>query len=156
RGQRHRIDQLAHVWFSLWKAFSVGPRFADARNMPAGGGNRCEVTHVRRKKCARGRDSRRHYRDCVALCWVDALSIARTEIRMEHASAPGAMIVTGGGRGIGAAVCRLAARRGYAVAVNFAESADAADSLVGELRNAGAHAIAVQGDVSVEGDVTRM
>jgi len=66
------------------------------------------------------------------------------------------IIVTGGGRGIGAATSRLAARRGYAVCVNYARNQDAADRVVQECREAGVEAIAVQGDVSVEDDVIRL
>jgi NAD(P)-dependent dehydrogenase (short-subunit alcohol dehydrogenase family) len=63
------------------------------------------------------------------------------------------LVVTGGGRGIGAQTARLAAGRGYAVAVNYRENRDAAESLVREL---GAKAIAVQGDVASEADVVRL
>ena len=63
------------------------------------------------------------------------------------------LIVTGGGRGIGAQTARLAAARGYAVAVNYRENRDAAQSLVREL---GGKAIAIQGDVASEADVVRL
>lgn len=66
------------------------------------------------------------------------------------------MVVTGGARGIGAATARLAAERGYAVCVNYRHSREAADALVGELRGAGARAIAVRGDVGDEADVVRL
>lgn len=66
------------------------------------------------------------------------------------------MLVTGGGRGIGAATARLGAGRGYAVAVNYQKNRDAAESLVGEIRKAGGKAIAVPGDVAVEGDVLHL
>jgi NAD(P)-dependent dehydrogenase (short-subunit alcohol dehydrogenase family) len=65
----------------------------------------------------------------------------------------GAVLVTGGGRGIGAAVSRLAAARGYAVAVNYLKAADRAEALVREIEDAGGTALAVQGDVSEEADV---
>lgn len=58
------------------------------------------------------------------------------------------LIVTGGGRGIGAAVARLAVRDGHAVCVNYASDDEAAGRLVGELRAAGGRAIAVRGDVA--------
>ncbi|NYZ17097.1 SDR family oxidoreductase [Azospirillum sp. RWY-5-1] len=64
------------------------------------------------------------------------------------------LIVTGGGRGIGAAVARLAARDGYAVCINYARDDDAAARLVGALRAGGADAIAVRGDVA-EPDAVR-
>src|SRR5262249_50565409 len=75
---------------------------------------------------------------------------------MDDRSSPGVMIVTGGSRGIGASVALLAARHGYSVAVNFAGNERAADLVVGAIREAGAKAIAVQGDVSLERDVTRL
>jgi NAD(P)-dependent dehydrogenase (short-subunit alcohol dehydrogenase family) len=46
------------------------------------------------------------------------------------------LLVTGGGRGIGAATCRLAAQRGYRVAVNYLGNAAAADALVAEIAHA--------------------
>ncbi|MBV2161724.1 SDR family oxidoreductase [Achromobacter denitrificans] len=66
------------------------------------------------------------------------------------------MLVTGGSRGIGAAIARLAARRGYAVAVNYHAQADAAQAVVDEIRGAGGRAIALQADVSQEAQVVRM
>ena len=62
-------------------------------------------------------------------------------------------IVTGGSRGIGAATALLAAREGWAVAVNYAQRADAAEDVAGRIRAAGGRAIAVRGDVAVEADV---
>lgn len=67
-----------------------------------------------------------------------------------------AMIVTGGGRGIGAATARLAAERGYAVCVNYASNRAAAERVVSEIAGAGGSAIAVQGDVAMEADVLRL
>ena len=61
------------------------------------------------------------------------------------------MIVTGGGRGIGAATARLAAERGYAVCINYRKDADAAEKLAREIK-----AIAIQGDVASEADVVRL
>ncbi|MGX9179440.1 SDR family oxidoreductase [Mesorhizobium sp. BHbdii] len=66
------------------------------------------------------------------------------------------LLVTGGGRGIGAAICRLAARAGYRVAVNYATNQSAADALVAEIAAAGGEALAVKGDVGVEADVVAM
>jgi NAD(P)-dependent dehydrogenase (short-subunit alcohol dehydrogenase family) len=63
------------------------------------------------------------------------------------------IIVTGGSRGIGAAVCRLAAAAGYAVVVNYASRRDAADAVVAGIVEAGGRAVAVPGDVGVEADV---
>jgi NAD(P)-dependent dehydrogenase (short-subunit alcohol dehydrogenase family) len=57
------------------------------------------------------------------------------------------MLVTGGSRGIGAGVCRLAAREGYDVAVNYAGRADAAEAVAEEVRAAGRRAITIQADI---------
>jgi NAD(P)-dependent dehydrogenase (short-subunit alcohol dehydrogenase family) len=62
----------------------------------------------------------------------------------------GLIIVTGGGRGIGAAVCRQLAAEGYAVAVNYAAQAEPAKALVAELTKAGGKAAAYRGDVADE------
>ncbi len=66
------------------------------------------------------------------------------------------MLVTGGGRGIGAAVARLAARRGYAVGVNYRSDADAANAVVADIVRGGGRAVALQADVSQEDQVLRM
>lgn len=66
------------------------------------------------------------------------------------------LLVTGGGRGIGAATCLLAAGRGYAVAVNYHANSLAADEVVRQIRAAGGRAIAVQGDVADEAQVLRL
>ena len=63
------------------------------------------------------------------------------------------ILVTGGGRGIGAATCRLAAREGYRVVVNYVRNRAAAENLVGELHGQG---IAVQADVAQEAEVVRL
>ncbi|MES2185279.1 MAG: SDR family oxidoreductase [Pseudomonadota bacterium] len=58
------------------------------------------------------------------------------------------MVVTGAGRGIGAAIARGAAQRGFAVAVNYARSASEADAVVQSITAAGGKAVAIQADVS--------
>ena len=68
----------------------------------------------------------------------------------------GVMIVTGGGRGIGAATARLAASRGYAVCVNYLSNGAAAKALQDEITGAGGRAIAVAADVAKEADVIRL
>lgn len=68
----------------------------------------------------------------------------------------GLVIVTGGSRGIGAAVCRRVAAEGYAVAVNYASNAGLAEAVVAEIVAAGGRASAFAGDVSVEADVLRL
>jgi NAD(P)-dependent dehydrogenase (short-subunit alcohol dehydrogenase family) len=69
---------------------------------------------------------------------------------------PRVLLVTGSGRGIGAATARLAAKRGYAVCVNYLRDKGAAESVVQDIRDDGGSAIAVAGDVSVEKDVLHL
>lgn len=66
------------------------------------------------------------------------------------------MLVTGAGRGIGASVARLAARRGYAVAVNYARNAATAEAVVNEILGAGGRAVALQADVSTPEGAARL
>ena len=70
--------------------------------------------------------------------------------------AAGVMIVTGGGRGIGAATAKLAAKRGYAVCVNYLRNREAAQGVVRAIEGDGGKAKAVAGDVAKEADVVRM
>jgi 3-oxoacyl-[acyl-carrier protein] reductase len=65
-------------------------------------------------------------------------------------------LVTGGSRGIGAAICVALGEAGASVAVNYRERADAADALVADLNKAGHRAIAVAADVSQAADVARL
>ena len=65
-------------------------------------------------------------------------------------------LVTGGSRGIGAAVAIALAKAGAAVAVNYPERADAANAVCAEITGMGRKAIAIQADVSVSADVRRM
>src|SRR6195952_495656 len=62
-------------------------------------------------------------------------------------------IVTGASRGIGAEVARRLADDGFAVAINYASSANEADALVAELTAKGAKAVAIKADVSKADDV---
>ena len=68
----------------------------------------------------------------------------------------GNLIVTGGGRGIGAATALMAADRGYDICVNYLERGDRADEVVEKAKTKGRKAIAVQADVAKEADVARM
>ncbi len=72
------------------------------------------------------------------------------------AQAPRALLITGGGRGIGAATARLAAQQGWAVAVNYARDSLAADTVVRAIRAEGGSAISVRADVANEAEVLRM
>jgi len=66
------------------------------------------------------------------------------------------LLVTGGSRGIGAATCRLAAKAGWAVAVNYSANSLAADEVVRAIRAEGGRAMAVQAQVEDEAQVLRM
>jgi NAD(P)-dependent dehydrogenase (short-subunit alcohol dehydrogenase family) len=66
------------------------------------------------------------------------------------------LLVTGASRGIGAATALLAAAKGYAVAVNYAAQAAAADEVVARIRSQGGKAIALQADVADESQVLAM
>ena len=66
------------------------------------------------------------------------------------------VIVTGGSRGIGAAVARLAGAQGYAVAVNFLQNQGAAQRVVEEIASSGGSAIPIRGDVAREADIVRL
>lgn len=68
----------------------------------------------------------------------------------------GVMVVTGASRGIGAATAQLAAARGYAVVVNYARDARAAQAVVESIAAAGGRALAVAADVSREDEVERL
>jgi NAD(P)-dependent dehydrogenase (short-subunit alcohol dehydrogenase family) len=65
-------------------------------------------------------------------------------------------IITGAGRGIGAATAMLAAERGYAVCVNYLRNRAAAEAVVETIKRAGGKAIAVAADVAAETDVIRL
>lgn len=66
------------------------------------------------------------------------------------------VLITGASRGIGAATALLAARAGYAVAVNYAANSLAADEVVRQIRQGGGNAITVQADVADEAQVLAM
>ena len=66
------------------------------------------------------------------------------------------LLITGASRGIGAATARLAAARGWAVAVNYHRQRDAAQAVVDAIRADGGRAVALAGDVASEADVLRL
>jgi len=66
------------------------------------------------------------------------------------------LLVTGGGRGIGAATARLAASQGWAVAVNYTANSLAADEVVRGIRELGGTAITAKADVADEAQVLAM
>lgn len=69
---------------------------------------------------------------------------------------PPVVLITGASRGIGAATARLAAARGWSVALNYRVRRDEAEALASELRAGGTQAITVQADVADEAQVRRM
>ena len=65
-------------------------------------------------------------------------------------------VVTGGGRGIGAAVAKMLGAQGYSVAVNYARDADAAGAVVKAIESGNGKAFALQGDVAREDDILKL
>jgi len=66
------------------------------------------------------------------------------------------VLITGASRGIGAATAQLAASQGYAVVVNYASNAQAANEVVAAVQAQGAPAMAIAADVSQEAQVNQM
>jgi len=66
------------------------------------------------------------------------------------------VLVTGGSRGIGAETAKLAASRGWRVAVNYVSDGAAAEGVVAEIAGAGGEAFAIKGDVGRDEDVLAM
>ena len=75
---------------------------------------------------------------------------------MRAQASNGTLVVTGGSRGIGAAIAKLAGERGYSVAVNFSTGAAEAAAVVKQIVSAGGQAYAIQADVAREEDVVRL
>jgi NAD(P)-dependent dehydrogenase (short-subunit alcohol dehydrogenase family) len=69
---------------------------------------------------------------------------------------PGVALITGSGRGIGAATAKLAAKRGYAVCVNYLKNEERADEVAAAIRAGGGRAILVQADTANEDEVVRL
>jgi 3-oxoacyl-[acyl-carrier protein] reductase len=65
-------------------------------------------------------------------------------------------VVTGASKGIGAGIAKALAAEGASVVVNYSSSKDGADRVVKEITSTGGKAIAVQGDVSKQADITRL
>ncbi len=66
------------------------------------------------------------------------------------------VLITGASRGIGAATARLAARRGYAVCVNYRSRRDVADEVVAAIEAEGGRAFAMAADISLEAEVEKL
>ncbi|MBQ1094220.1 SDR family NAD(P)-dependent oxidoreductase [Streptomyces sp. B93] len=65
-------------------------------------------------------------------------------------------VVTGGSRGIGAAVCRRLAADGHDLAIGYVHAAEAAEAVADEVRKAGASCVVVRVDTSDEAEVERL
>jgi len=65
-------------------------------------------------------------------------------------------VVTGGGRGIGAAVCTRLAAEGHDVVIGFHSAEDRAQAVAEAVRGAGARAVTVRMDTADPGDVDRL
>ncbi|RAK23090.1 3-oxoacyl-[acyl-carrier-protein] reductase /acetoacetyl-CoA reductase [Anoxybacillus vitaminiphilus] len=65
-------------------------------------------------------------------------------------------VITGGGKGIGAAITRELARNGVKVVVNYNKSREAAEQLIAEITENGGEGIAVQADVSSQEDANKL
>ena len=72
------------------------------------------------------------------------------------ATAARTVLVTGAGRGIGAATAWCCAQRGWAIAVNYARDRTAAEGVAARIRDAGGRAVALQADVAEEAQVLRL
>ena len=68
----------------------------------------------------------------------------------------GVLVVTGAGRGIGAACARAAAKAGWKVAVNYANSRDAAHAVVADIERDGGVAVAIRADVARQDEVAAL
>ena len=66
------------------------------------------------------------------------------------------ILITGGGRGIGAATALLAAEKGYDVAINYRDNRMSAQQVVDKVKSMGRRAVAIQADVALEGDIMSM
>lgn len=71
-------------------------------------------------------------------------------------SSSGTVLVTGASRGIGAACVKLLARDGFDIALNYARSAEAAEALAQQVRDAGRKALTIKADIGSETEVVAM
>ncbi|VTU41188.1 Glucose 1-dehydrogenase [Variovorax sp. PBS-H4] len=75
---------------------------------------------------------------------------------MHKASRSPVILITGGGRGVGAATARLAAAQGYDVAISYVHDPSAAASVVSDVKAAGRQALAVRADSADPEQVTHL
>jgi 3-oxoacyl-[acyl-carrier protein] reductase len=65
-------------------------------------------------------------------------------------------VVTGASKGIGAGIAKALAADGASVVVNYASSKEGADKVVADIKAKGGKAVAVQGDVSKQADISKL
>jgi len=92
----------------------------------------------------------------VFLAWPCIVSFFQQAHNTKETRLNPVLLITGASRGIGAATAILAAQQGWAVAVNYASNAQAANHVVERIQNAGGKAFAVQADVGDEAQIMRM
>lgn len=68
----------------------------------------------------------------------------------------GGLIVTGGSRGIGAAIARLTGSQGTPIVVNYASARRAAEEIVAWIQAGGGKAVAVRADIRHEEEILRL
>src|SRR5262245_51210333 len=68
---------------------------------------------------------------------------------------PGIMVVTGGSRGLGAAIAELAAERGYDVCITYRRDAERGRAVAKSTEQRGRRALAIKADAGNEADVVR-
>jgi 3-oxoacyl-[acyl-carrier protein] reductase len=81
---------------------------------------------------------------------------APTQLTDNRSLAEQVVLVTGGSRGIGAAIAKAAAEAGAGVAIGYREDADAASAVVESIRDMGTAAVALQADISNPADANRL
>jgi NAD(P)-dependent dehydrogenase (short-subunit alcohol dehydrogenase family) len=74
----------------------------------------------------------------------------------DKGSSRGTLIVTGAGRGIGAAIAKMAGANGFCVAVNYARNGQAAADVARAIVSSGGRASVIQADVSRENEIVRL
>jgi NAD(P)-dependent dehydrogenase (short-subunit alcohol dehydrogenase family) len=75
---------------------------------------------------------------------------------IHNVNSRGTLIVTGAGRGIGAAIAKLAGASGFRVAVNYARNGQAAADVTRAIVSSGGRACVIQADISRESEVVRL
>lgn len=90
------------------------------------------------------------------VCTPDKRCRKKTKETVRGTVEPRVAVVTGGSRGIGAAICELLAREGYHVVVNYVSNEKKANVVVKRCQERGANAVAIRANVSKEADVASL